>query len=226
MKNQKWKFVLKTGILVTLLIGILIGIYVLNYWNLIPKKSYTANDFGIETLISANDKDMDGVDDYKDLCEGARNYILSKPKYESGYYEGGYPPQGVGVCTDVIWNAFQNAGYDLKELVTKDIEENPGFYPNIEEPDPNIDFRRVRNLKIFFDRNATLLTTDVKRIEEWQPGDIVIYPHHIAVVSDKRNKKGYPYIIHHGGQPTLEEDALTRNPIQAHYRWTGDHLGE
>ena len=32
--------------------------------------------------------------------------------------------------------------------------------------DKNIDFRRVRNLKTYFDYNAISLTTDVLRIEE------------------------------------------------------------
>ena len=86
--------------------------------------------------------------------------------------------------------------------------------------DKNIDYRRVRNLKIFFDRNASSLTTDMKQIEKWQGGDIVIFPNHIAVVSDRRNKEGIPYIIHHGGQPVYEEDALKRykGNILGHYR--------
>ena len=37
--------------------------------------------------------------------------------YQSKYYAGGYPDDGLGVCTDVIWQALQAAGYDLKALV-------------------------------------------------------------------------------------------------------------
>jgi hypothetical protein len=60
----------------------------------------------------------------------------------------------------------------------------------------------------------------MKQIEKWQGGDIVIFPNHIAVVSDRRNKEGIPYIIHHGGQPVYEEDALKRykGSILGHYR--------
>lgn len=31
--------------------------------------------------------------------------------------EGGYPPDNIGVCIDVVWRAFANAGYSLKDMV-------------------------------------------------------------------------------------------------------------
>lgn len=193
--------------------------YTVRFWNLIPEKSYTAQDFGIEIVKSDTDYNKNGKDDYTDILLGARQYVQTKPKYKSEYYAGGYPPEGIGVCTDVIWKAFQAAGYSLKELVDEDISKNLASYNTIEKPDPNIDFRRVKNLKIFFERKAQPLTLDVMKVEEWQPGDVVIYHNHIAIVSDKRNENGRPYIIHNAGQPKLEEDALTRNEIKGHYRW-------
>ena len=137
---------------------------------------------------------------------------------------GGYPPDNEGVCTDVIWRAFKNAGYSLKDLVDEDIKNNTSAYYRVENrPDPNIDFRRVPNLKVYFERNAINLTTDINQIEEWQPGDIVVFgSNHIAIISDKRNKKGIPYIIHNANQPQREEDALEfwnkYNEITGHYR--------
>ncbi len=68
-------------------------------------------------MISQNDEDQDGIDDYSDILQGARAYIEKKPKYKSIYYNGGYPEDGIGVCTDVIWSAFQNAGFSLKDMV-------------------------------------------------------------------------------------------------------------
>ena len=181
---------------------------------------YTAQDFGIETLKSPYDKDGDGIDDYRDILLGARAYVNTRPKYESTYESGGYPGEGVGVCTDVIWNAFQAAGYDLKGMIDADIAAHKDAYPTIETPDPNIDFRRVKNLNLFFKRYGESITTDVSNLAAWQPGDIVIYPKHIAIVSDRRNQDGVPYIIHHNGRPFYEEDALTHDTIVAHYRWT------
>ncbi|MPN15239.1 hypothetical protein SDC9_162569 [bioreactor metagenome] len=81
------------------------------------------------------------------------------------------------------------------------------------------------NLKVFFSRHADSLTLDPYVIDQWQPGDIVVFGAnaHIAIVSDKRNKKGIPYIIHNAGQPVREEDSLIRGynsqKITGHYRF-------
>lgn len=174
------------------------------------KKVYSAKDFGIETIISKTDYDNDSIDDYTDILQGARIEAENKLTYKSAYYSGGYPPKSEGVCTDVIWRAMKNAGYSLKDMVDEDIKSNTDKYPRVEgKPDPNIDFRRVPNLKVYFERNQISLTTDLSKIEEWQPGDIVIFgTRHIGIISDKRNKKGIPYLIHNGGQPLREEDIL------------------
>lgn len=205
-------------IIVILILGIVY--YFLDYYNLIPKKYYSGEDFNIDYVYSDHDQDKDGVDDYVDLLNGARKFVEQSPKYKSEYYAGGYPHSGVGVCTDVVATSFLEAGYDLRELVDQDIRTHREAYPEIKAIDKNIDYRRVRNLKIFFDRNASSLTTDMKQIAKWQGGDIVIFPNHIAIVSDRRNKEGIPYIIHHGGQPVYEEDALKRykGNILSHYR--------
>ena len=216
VRFKKW---LVTTVIIILVV-IAVGIYGLYRLHLLPSRSFTAKDFGIQTLKSQTDKNQNGIDDYKDILLGARAYVETKPKYNGAYYTGGYPPDGIGVCTDVIWKAFKNAGYSLKDLVDDDISNNRAAYPEITAPDKNIDFRRVKNLIVFFKRNAQLLTTNPNKIKEWQPGDIVIYPNHIAIVSDKRNRNGQPYIIHNNGLPVYEVDALTIYKIVGHYRWT------
>lgn len=110
-------------------------------------------------------------------------------------------------------------------MVDEDIKNNVKEYPRVEgKPDTNIDFRRVGNLKTFFERNAKTLTTDLSKIEEWQPGDIVTFGiSHIGIISDKRNKNGIPYLIHNAGQPLREEDTLELNhsidKISGHFRY-------
>lgn len=149
-----------------------------------------------------------------------KKYISTNPKYKSKYYANGYPDDGYGVCTDVVAFGLKDAGYDLMQLVNEDIKKNQQEY-DIENIDKNIDFRRVNNLKIYFARNAVSLTTDISKIEEWQGGDIVIFNKHIGIVSDKRNKNGIPFIIHHANQfqKYYEEDILElRNDIVGHYR--------
>lgn len=188
------------------------------------KNVYYAKDFDIETVISKTDCDNDGIDDYTDILQGAKIEAENKPTYKSAYYSGGYPPDNEGVCTDVIWRALKNAGYSLKDMVDEDIKNNVDEYPRVDgKPDSNIDFRRVPNLKVYFERNQINLTTDLSKIEEWQPGDIVVFgSSHIGIISDKRNKKGIPYLLHNGGQPLREEDILevynNYEPITGHYR--------
>lgn len=201
----------------------------LYHFNIIPHKEYYGEDFGIETIKSKSDYNNNGVDDYTDILLGARKDAQNKPKYESQYYAGGYPPENQGVCTDVVWRAFKNAGYSLKDMVDKDIKNNLSRYPRVEgKPDTNIDFRRVPNLKVFFQYNSKALTLDPYEIEQWQPGDIVIFGKnykHIGIISDKRNKSGIPFIIHNSGQPSREEDALIQwhndQGITGHYRFDG-----
>ena len=174
----------------------------------------------IPQLHSMADADGDGVDDQLDMLNGALAYVSAHPKYKSHYYKTGYPDDGYGVCTDVVAYALKNAGYDLQTLVDTDIREHPEEY-GIAEPDANIDFRRVRNLKVFFSHTAVALTTDVLETEQWQGGDIVVFERHIGIVSDRRNKNGVPYIIHHNDpwQAAYEQDILEkRTDIVGHYR--------
>lgn len=174
------------------------------------ERIYSAEDFGIETIKSNTDFDNDGIDDYTDILQGARIDAENKPTYRSAYYSGGYPPDDEGVCTDVIWRALKNAGYLLKDMVDEDIKNNVSLYPRVEgKPDPNIDFRRVPNLIVYFKRNHISLTIDLTEIDQWQPGDIVVFSNdHVGIISDKRNEKGIPYLIHNGAQPNREEDGL------------------
>jgi len=178
------------------------------------------------SLISPVDKDHDGIDDYTDIMLGARADALNMPVYDDSYWSGGYPPEDIGVCADTIWRALMTAGYNLKDLIDEDIRNHPEAYPRISKPDPNIDFRRVRNLKIFFDRHLEKLTTNIYELDQWQPGDIVImYPdyHHTGIISDQRNMLGIPYLIHNTGQADREEDIMMyanyHATITAHYRW-------
>ena len=182
-----------------------------------PQDQYVVQ---VPDFYSTVDADGDGVDDQTDVLNNAQAYVDTHPKYKSCYYQTGYPDDDYGVCTDVVAFALKNAGYDLQALVDADIREHPQWY-DIQQPDANIDFRRVRNLKVFFAHHAVVLTTDVSQIEEWQGGDIVIFKKHIGIVSDRRNRDGVPYVIHHNSpwQSVYEQDILEkRSDIVGHYR--------
>ena len=204
-------------IILAILLSLILTLYNFNY---LPHKKYTNQDFDIKTYKSAIDKDNDGIDDQTNILQNTRKYIAKKPKYKSKYYETGYPNDNYGVCTDVVAFALLEAGYDLKELVNEDIKKNKELY-NIDIIDKNIDFRRVKNLQVYFKNNAISLTTDINDITAWQGGDIIIFKKHIGIVSDKRNKKGISFIIHHANpfQLYYEEDVLEKyTDIVGHYR--------
>lgn len=212
--RKKLIIILTTILLLTSIAYIL---YLLNY---IPHKKYSNEYFGIPTYTSNIDKDYDGIDDQTDILQNVKKYVATKPKYASKYYKDGYPDDGYGVCTDVVAFGLKGAGYDLMTLVNEDIKNNRNLY-NIDVIDKKIDFRRVRNLKIYLDRHAISLTTDINNISEWQGGDIIVFKTHIGIISDVRNKKGIPFIIHHANpyQKNYEEDILEqRNDIVGHYR--------
>ena len=214
---------MKKKILIILTLAIIIAIfisYILYIYNHIPHKKYSNKDFNIKTYISKIDKDNDGVDDQTDILSNVKAYIKKHPKYKSKYYDTGYPNDEYGVCTDVVAFGLKGAGYDLMELVNEDIKNNKDLY-DIDTIDKNIDFRRVKNLKVYFEHTAISLTTNPKKIEEWQAGDIVVFQKHIGIVSDKRNKRGITFVIHHANpyQRYYEEDILEyRNDIVGHYR--------
>ena len=213
----------KIFFLISIILILIIFIIVLLYkTNIIPHKQYTNKDFGIEEYISKVDKDNDEIDDQTDILNSAKEYIYTKPKYKSKYYATGYPDDEYGVCTDVVAFALKKSGYDLMELVNEDIINNKEKY-DIDTIDKNIDFRRVKNLDVYFKNNSKSLTTDLSNIEEWQGGDIIVFKEHIGIISDKRNKNGIPFLIHHAypGQINYEEDILElydKDYIIGHYR--------
>ena len=214
---KKKILIIVTNFSIILIIVVLYALYRFNY---IPHKKYTNEDFNIKTYISKTDKDNDGIDDQTDILNNVRDYIKTNPKYKSKYYATGYPNDEYGVCTDVVAFGLKGAGYDLMNLVNEHIKTNRNLY-DIDVIDKNIDFRRVRNLKVYLDNNAIALTYDINKIKEWQGGDIVVFKNHIGIVSDKRNKKGISFIIHHANpyQRYYEEDILEyRNDIIGHYR--------
>lgn len=210
MKSHSKRRIKYIVVLVVLIIGLL---YIKG-----PRK-YTNADFDIAVYQSVVDKDSDGIDDQTDILGNAKAYVKTRPRYKSKYYATGYPDDGYGVCTDVVAQAFINAGYDLMTLVNEDILKHPDSY-EIDIVDKNIDFRRVRNLLVYFKNTALELTLDIADIEAWQGGDVVVFEGHIGIVSDHRTHEGIPFVIHHAKpwQLHYEERVLGKIPVIGHFR--------
>jgi len=160
-----------------------------------------------------------------EVLKDLQRQIAAKIKYEPGYYSGGDPPPQVGVCTDVVIQSYRAAGINLRQLVDIDIRHNRSVY-NVRHPDKNIDYRRVRDLKVFFARQAISLPTNGPKAD-WQAADVVVWssvssgvPNHIGIITDHLDAKGFPTVVHHTTNTMVSEmDWLHKFPIVAHFRW-------
>jgi len=233
---RKEKRLLINKILLTLIVAVVL-LFCLFEWrrlNLsLPRLGFSGlveQRCAVEKVVLAVDKDGDGIYDLDDIVQGARRDLEAKPTYKDAYYAGGYPPENEGVCTDVIWRALQNAGYDLKGMMDRDIQEHPEDYPRVDgNPEPNIDFRRVPNQEAFLKKHADKLTSEIRpwdpeNLKQWQGGDIVVFgpPYdHVGVVSDKRRADGVPLLIHNAGPCTREDNGMLTwpSPLKYHFRF-------
>jgi uncharacterized protein YijF (DUF1287 family) len=164
------------------------------------------------------------------LIAAARSQIGVTLRYDPAYtvlpFPGGDVPRARGTCTDVVIRAYRDAlGLDLQALVNADMRSAFGAYPHLwglTAPDPNIDHRRVPNLRTWLSRHGAALPIPADP-RGWRPGDIftsLIGGHgtHIGLVSDGRGARS-PLIVHNIGAGAREEDALLDWPITGRYRW-------
>jgi uncharacterized protein YijF (DUF1287 family) len=141
-------------------------------------------------------------------------------------YPNGDLPIENGVCTDVVIRALRDAfKIDLQKLVHEDMKAAFSAYPTIwglKKPDPNIDHRRVPNLKTYFNRRGFPLPV-TRLAADYLAGDLVTCTvgrnlAHVMIVSDKKTARGVPLVIHNIGSGTKEENRLFDFPITGHYR--------
>ena len=165
------------------------------------------------------------------LIAAARQQIGITLRWDGAYSELAFPrgdvPREKGSCTDVIVRAYRDAfGLDLQALVNADMRRNFEAYPRswgLRRPDPNIDHRRVPNLRTWLTRQGALLPVP-RDAGGWRPGDIFTSlvenrSTHIGLVSDRPAPNGW-LIIHNIGLGTREEDALANWPVTGRYRWS------
>lgn len=133
--------------------------------------------------------------------------VVTSYDHSNWYYSSWwwFPPLDTWVCSDVIRRAFLEMNIDLKKLVDEDIKKNPQIYKT--KFDSNINFRRVKNLDIFFKRKAKNLTNElipnnVENLSNWQVWDIVVFDAlppknlwHIAIISNLRTDNWVPLIL-------------------------------
>jgi uncharacterized protein YijF (DUF1287 family) len=172
------------------------------------------------------------------LAAAALERTSHRVHYDGSYrpipYPGGDVPDDVGVCTDLVIRACRAAGVDLQREVHEDMKESFSQYPRVwglARPDPNIDHRRVLNLKVFLRRRGRELPVMLDP-DDYLPGDLVTWrlPRgvpHIGVVVDRRSPGGErPLIVHNIGSGPKLEDSLFPFTITGHYRYHGPVTGD
>jgi uncharacterized protein len=150
------------------------------------------------------------------------------PAYRKLGFPGGDVPRAAGVCTDVVIRAYRDAfGLDLQQQVNIDMKRSFAAYPKIwglSRADPNIDHRRVPNLRTFFKRKGAELPVSAVGAD-YLPGDLVtqMLPRnlpHIAIVSNRLNPdQSRPLVIHNIGGGARIEDTLLTYEITGRYRY-------
>ncbi|HIQ06853.1 MAG TPA: DUF1287 domain-containing protein [Thiotrichaceae bacterium] len=170
------------------------------------------------------------------LAYAALNRTRHNIRYDGRYIKIGYPwgdvPQNIGVCTDVVIRSYRKLGIDLQQQVHQDMTNNFLAYPNLSKwnlkaPDPNIDHRRVYNLRVFLARHAQALPRSRNPLH-YQPGDLITWQlgpgqGHIGIVSNQRSKADPKrfLVVHNIAEGPKLEDVLFRYPMSGHYRYSG-----
>ena len=165
------------------------------------------------------------------LATAALERTEHRVTYDGSYrriaYPGGDVPDNVGVCTDVIVRSYRAVGIDLQQRVHQDMSEAFHAYPSLwglRRPDPNIDHRRVPNLRRFLERQGASLPI-TQNPADYQAGDLVSWMlpgnlPHIGVVTDRRSDDTLrPLIVHNIGSGPKLEDLLFAYRITGHYRY-------
>lgn len=123
------------------------------------------------------DRDVDGIPDPIDLWIGIRKTELDAATYDDGYhgidYPGGDVPRDRGACVDVIVRALRNVGVDLQVELHDDARRNPRRYPMIDEPNANIDHRRVRTVLPWFRAHWIARASEGSPEQPWRVGELV-----------------------------------------------------
>ncbi len=198
----------------------------------------------MDNIGITSDADNDGINDQKDIMQGAENQLENPARTirveegENNYFKNGDPPENLAISTDIIARAYLEAGFNLKDLVYEDIKDNFDQYPikeiwNRSFCDPNIDYRRIQNLEIYFKRNAKILgisfnALDEKNLNSWLPGDVVFFDmdgnghsDNVGIISDNTTRSGIPKVVYNYIDPgyTVENDILKEKVITGHYRF-------
>lgn len=165
------------------------------------------------------------------LAAAALRHSGEQITYDPSYYRIAYPngdiPAGKGAATDVVIRCLRQIGIDLQQEVHEDMKDNFRLYPQLwsaNEPDANIDHRRVENLQRFFERKHADQTIS-RDPADYRPGDIVVWSladakKHIGIiVPGPGEHMSEPWVVHNIGAGVKWENILFDYKIEGHFRY-------
>jgi uncharacterized protein YijF (DUF1287 family) len=154
------------------------------------------------------------------------------------YPDTGYPTENIWASTDVIAMVLNDLGYDLMELINKDMIDHSEDYPldiqNRKNPIKYIDFRQTFFQEQFFRRNALeldkqFIPDNKDNVIQWQPGDIVYFQFdpddpnkdYGGFISSRTNDQGVPLVIMLSKElvKISEVDKLMEYTVVGHFRY-------
>ncbi len=161
------------------------------------------------------------------------------------YPDTGYPTENIWISTDVISMVFKDLGYDLMELINKDMIDHSADYPldikKRKTPIKYIDFRDTFFQEQFFRRNALeldkkFIPDNKDNVIQWQPGDIVYfqfdpndpYQDYGGFISSRTNDQGVPLVIMLSKElvKISEVDKLMEYTVVGHFRYPNPYAGK
>ena len=180
-------------ILIFIIIIFCIMVLILLNKMVLVKEYYKASDFNIKTVYSKVDYNKNGIDDYSDFLLGAK-----KIKGKNSSYE------------ELMIKVFQYAGYNLDKMVDNYFKDSKDLKYKMD---------RISLYKSFINDNATKISINFKKKEEFQPGDFIFLSEGIGLLSDKRDKNGLNYIIVIENGKVVEKEGLKELDVSGHYRF-------
>ena len=194
------------------------------------------------TVISAGDAEIEGPglsDIQKQIVLKLLELIQEDIIYGYEVFpDSGYPTNNVWISTDVISVVLNECGFDLMELIYKDMSEHKDDYPmdikGRKEAIKYLDFRDVFFQEQFFRRHALELPLEYEAGDPdnailWQPGDILYfqfdpdnpYKDLGGFVSPHKNEDGIPLVIMISAElgSISGADVLGEYEIVGHFRY-------
>ena len=212
----------------------------------ITETSSNSADGSTETTLSGNGSAFELSDIQKKIALRLMKLPEEGIVYAyQNYPETGYPNEKNWISTDVISVVLNDCGYDLMELMYKDMTEHIDAYPmdirGTKTPSKKSDFRVVYFQQKFFQRNALELpiTFDAKdptNLLQWQPGDIVYFQVDAknpgkdigGMISNHKSGTGIPLVIMITADlgKVTEIDALSTLKASGHFRYPYPELNQ